>query len=60
MPLIFGIEGLSCGSDFGEAVSHDYHAPLRFTGTIHSVTMDVSGKLIKDEEAEMRVAVVRQ
>ena len=60
VPLIFGIEGLSCGYDFGEAVSPDYHAPFRFTGTIHSVTMDVSGKLIKDEEAEMRVLMARQ
>ena len=60
VPLIFGIEGLSCGYDFGEAVTHDYHAPFRFTGTIHKVTMDVSGELIKDEEAEMRMLMARQ
>jgi hypothetical protein len=57
---IFGIEGLSCGYDFGEAVSHDYHTPFRFTGTIHKVTFDVSGELIKDEEAEVRVMMARQ
>jgi hypothetical protein len=60
VPLIFGIEGLSCGYDFGEAVTHDYRAPFRFTGTIHSVTMDVSGDLIKDEEAERRMIMARQ
>jgi hypothetical protein len=51
--IIFGIEGLSCGYDFGEAMTHDYHVPFRFTGTIHKVAVDVSGELIKDKEAEM-------
>ena len=51
---------MSCGYDFGEAVSHDYHAPFRFSGTIHNVTMDVSGELIKDEDAEMRMLMARQ
>ena len=41
------------------------HAPTtparsRFTGTIHSVTIDVSGDLVTDTEAEMRVAMARQ
>lgn len=60
VPLIFGIEGLSCGYDFGETVTHDYRAPYRFTGTIHRVTVDLSGELIKDNEAEMRVLMARQ
>jgi arylsulfatase len=60
VPLIFGIEGLSCGYDFGEAVTDDYHAPFRFTGTIHNVTVDLSGELIKDEESEMRMLMARQ
>jgi len=29
--------------------------PFPFTAAIHKVTVDVSGALIKDEEAEMRV-----
>ena len=33
VPILFGVEGLSCGYEFGEAVTHDYHAPFRFTGT---------------------------
>jgi arylsulfatase len=60
VPILFGIEGLSCGYDFGEAVSHEYHAPFTFTGTIHQVAVDLSGDLIKDDEAEMRVLMARQ
>jgi hypothetical protein len=29
-----------------------YEPPFRFTGTLNSVTVDVSGELITDEEAE--------
>jgi hypothetical protein len=46
---------LSCGYDFGEVVTHDYRVPFPFTGTIHKVTLAVSGELIKDEEAGRRV-----
>ncbi len=31
-----------------------YKPPFKFTGTLYSVTVDVSGELIKDTEAEMR------
>jgi hypothetical protein len=31
-----------------------------FTGTIHSVTVDVSGELIEDSEAELRAHMARQ
>jgi hypothetical protein len=34
--------------------------PVRFTGTIHNVTMDVSGDLIKDRAAETRILIARQ
>jgi len=60
VPIVFGIEGLSCGYDFGESVSAHYEAPFRFTGTIHSVTVDVSGELIQDDEAESRLLMARQ
>jgi hypothetical protein len=53
VPIVFGIEGLSCGYDFGEAVTEDYQTPFRFTGAIDNVTVDLSGELIKDREAEM-------
>ena len=35
-------------------------SPFRFTGTLHSVTVDVSGELIDDSESEMRMAMARQ
>ena len=55
VPLTFGIEGLSCGYDFGEAVSHEYKAPFAFTGGIKHVTIDMSGELIEDDEARVRM-----
>ena len=33
---------------------------FRFTGTIKRVTMDLSGELIADTEADMRIAMARQ
>jgi arylsulfatase len=60
VPLSFGIEGLSCGYDFGEAVTYDYQVPFRFTGTIHKVTVDLSGELIKDNEADMARLMAQQ
>ena len=60
VPIMFGIEGLSCGNDFGEAVTEDYQTPFRFTGTIDNVTVDVSGELISDGEAEMAQLMAQQ
>jgi arylsulfatase len=60
VPLLFGIEGLSCGYDFGEAVCDDYRAPFRFTGTIKQVTVDLSGALIKDDESTVRALMAQQ
>lgn len=45
---LFSIEGLSCGYDYGEAMSHGYQAPFTYTGRKHHVTIVLSGKLIKD------------
>jgi arylsulfatase len=60
VPLTFGIEGLSCGYDFGEAVTHKYEAPFKFTGTIKQVIIDISGELIEDDEAKVRMLMARQ
>jgi arylsulfatase len=38
----------------------DYRSPFRFTGTLHTVTVDLSGDLIIDSESEMRMAMARQ
>ena len=49
-----------CGADSGSPVWDKYKPPFKFTGTLHSVTVDVSGELIKDTEAEMRLVMARQ
>jgi arylsulfatase len=60
-PATFELEGLSCGYDFGAPVLENvYKPPFTFTGTIHSVTVDVSGELIEDEEAELRRLMAQQ
>jgi arylsulfatase len=38
----------------------EYRSPFTFTGKIYSVTVDVSGDLIKDDEAELRLVMARQ
>jgi arylsulfatase len=61
-PLVFGVAGgaLECGRDSGSPVTPEYAPPFEFTGTIDSVTVEVSGELIKDTEAEMRMIMARQ
>jgi arylsulfatase A-like enzyme len=60
-PIALGLTcGVVIGEDAGAPVTDEYEPPFRFTGTIHSVTIDVSGELIKDEEAEMRAIMARQ
>jgi arylsulfatase len=60
VPMVFGIEGLSCGYDFGESVTAAYQVPFRFTGSIHHVIVDLSGELIKDDESEVRRLLAQQ
>jgi len=55
IPLAIGIGGgLSVGRNPGAPVSQLYHPPFAFTGKIHKVTADVSGKMIQDKEEEDR------
>jgi arylsulfatase A-like enzyme len=51
---------LTCGANPGSPVTPDYSSPFKFTGTLHTVTIDVSGELIHDPEAELRVHMARQ
>jgi arylsulfatase A-like enzyme len=51
---------LTCGANPGSPVTPDYPSPFKFTGTLHTVTIDVSGELIHDPEAELRVHMARQ
>jgi arylsulfatase len=58
---IWGTEGLTCGYDGGDRVATDeYSDAFAFTGTIKRVTLDLSGELIEDSEADLKIAMVRQ
>jgi arylsulfatase A-like enzyme len=59
-PIGFNPGALTCGANPGSAITPEYRAPFRFTGTLHTVTLDLSGDLITDHEAEMRIAMARQ
>jgi arylsulfatase len=59
-PLMFNPGALSCGLNPGSPILLDYTSPFPFTGTIHTVTVDVSGELITDPEAEIRMHMARQ
>jgi arylsulfatase len=59
-PAMFNPGALTCGANPGSPVTPDYTGPFAFTGTIHTVTVDVSGELIADHETDMRVAMARQ
>jgi arylsulfatase len=65
VPLALGIgSGVFVGRNSGSPVSQLYGPPFEFTGTIHQLTVDVSGKLIEDSEeqkhAAAKVAMARQ
>ena len=60
VPFAINPGALACGSNPGSAVTPEYTSPFAFTGTIKQVTVDISGELIKDDEAELRVALGRQ
>jgi len=60
-PIMLGLaSGVAVGADPGAPVIREYRPPFAFNGTIYSVTIDVSGKLIQDTEAEMRAVMARQ
>ncbi len=59
-PFMFNPGALTCGANPGSPVTPDYEGPFAFTGTLHSVTLDVSGDLIHDHEAELRAHLARQ
>jgi len=61
VPITYGLGGgIVCGADPGSPVTPAYKPPFHFTGTLYEVTVDVSGELIRDEEAEMRLVLARQ
>jgi arylsulfatase len=55
MPLMIGLGGGLCiGRNASSSVSKRYEVPFAFTGTIHRVIADVSGKTIHDTEEEKK------
>ena len=59
-PVMFNPGGLTCGANPALPVDPEYRSPFPFTGTLHSVTLDLSGDLIVDTEGEMRMVMARQ
>ena len=60
-PLSLGLTGgISVGADPGAPVAPFYASPFEFNGSIQHVTFDLSGELIEDEEASMRLILARQ
>lgn len=54
-------DGDAVGVDAGSPVTLDrYESPFVYTGTLYSVTLDVSGELITDIVAEMQAIMARQ
>jgi arylsulfatase len=61
MPLLLGLGGgIVCGADTGSPVWDRYAPPFRFSGTLYSTTVDVSGELIKDDEQALKMVLARQ
>jgi len=60
-PLVLGLtSAITCGADPGAPVTPDYQPPFKFTGKIYDVTIDVSGDLIRDTEAELAAIMAKQ
>ena len=60
-PLALGLtSGVLCGRATGAPVTPDYSPPAEFGGKLHKVVVDVSGRLIEDDEAKMRMLMARQ
>jgi arylsulfatase len=58
--FFFNPGSLTCGASGGSPVTPDYKSPFVFTGKLYKVTIDLSGELIHDHEAEMRMVMARQ
>ena len=59
-PFVLNPGNLSCGANPGSPITPDYPSPFKFTGTLNRVTIDVSGEVIHDPEAELRAHMARQ
>jgi arylsulfatase len=52
--------GMVAGADPGSPVTTLYKPPFEFTGTVYSAVVDVSGELIEDKNAAMKMVMARQ
>jgi len=53
-PALLSMVGFSCGYAAYDSVDPTaYTAPFRYSGTLHHVSVDVSGELLTDPAAEM-------
>jgi len=60
-PIMLGLaSGVAVGADPGSPVTDKYEGSFAYTGKLNHVTIDVSGELIRDTEAEMRAIMARQ
>ena len=60
-PLSMGLTGgWMVGADPGAPVGQYYQSPFEFSGKVKSVTIDVSGEVIKDDEADFKRMLARQ
>ena len=53
-------EGFCVGYDGGLPVSRTYASPYKFTGTLHRLTIDVTGEPYRDPAVELRNAMAEQ
>ena len=60
-PLSMGLTGgWTVGADPGAPAAPFYDSPFEFTGKLDRVTIDVSGDVIKDDEADFKRLLARQ
>jgi arylsulfatase len=60
-PLSLGLTGgIKVGADPGSPVAPFYETPFEFTGTIYSVTFDLSGEVIEDDELALKAILAKQ
>jgi arylsulfatase len=61
IPLCLGLgAGVAVGADPGSPALPDYEPPFSFTGTVHKALVDVTGELVEDNEAMIRMYLARQ
>ena len=61
VPLTLGLTaGIEAGVAHGSPIGDFWQPDFPFTGTLFKVVVDLTGELIKDDEAEARMLMARQ